>query len=185
MAEPGDFLRRWSRLKRAARPPAKPAAATAQAPLPTAATPAPAPSEEPEAPALPAIESLTKDSDYTPFFRPDVPQALRNEALQKLYRSDPVFANLDGLVEYGEDFGEAFRIPGVVATVYRVLQGMPGGEAEEAAEAQPAAADGDSAAEAEPRRVEQEEAKAGTASAGKKSGSDASPVAIDGAIKLV
>ena len=61
-----------------------------------------------------------------PFLRPGVPEALRNAgAAQALWRSDPVFANLDGLVEYGEDFGAPFRAAGVVATVYRVLEGMP------------------------------------------------------------
>ena len=74
---------------------------------------------------LPPIETLGKDSDYTPFMRADVPDALRNEALRKLWRSDPVFANLDGLVDYAEDFGAAFAGGATIATVYRVLQGMP------------------------------------------------------------
>ena len=130
MAEARDFLARWSRLKRKARaeprsgtgrqppileaPPREPASAPA---APTPATPA--------TPELPPLESLGKDSDYTPFMRADVPDTLRNEALQRLWRSDPVFANLDGLLEYGEDFGAAFATGGVVATAYRVLQGMP------------------------------------------------------------
>ena len=50
---------------------------------------------------------------------------MRNAALRKLWSSDPVYANLDGLLEYGEDFAEPFRVAGVIATVYRVLEGMP------------------------------------------------------------
>lgn len=74
---------------------------------------------------LPALDSLTRDSDFSPFMREGVPEELRNQALRKLWSSDPVYANLDGLLEYGEDFGEPFRMAGVVATVYRVLEGMP------------------------------------------------------------
>src|SRR6185437_3698628 len=67
------------------------------------------------------------ESDFTPFMRADVPEALRNAALQKLWRSDPIYANLDGLLEYGEDYAAKFRDT-TVNTVYRVLQGMPDGE---------------------------------------------------------
>jgi hypothetical protein len=138
LADPRDFLERWSRLKRRAR-------SAPEAPPPEPTPPAAAPAAEPppaEAPELPPIESLTRDSDFTPFLRPGVPEELRRQALQALYRSDPVFANLDGLLDYGEDFGEAFRTAGVVATVYRVLQGMPGGEEEKGAA--PSAADAES-----------------------------------------
>lgn len=140
MADPGDFLARWSRLKRraqgepremaradTARP--KPHEARQQEPaaaVPAAGAPAAQPQIPGEAEALPPIETLGRDSDYTPFMRPDVPDALRNAALRRLWQSDPVFANLDGLVDYAEDFGAAFKVGGVVATVYRVLQGMPG-----------------------------------------------------------
>jgi hypothetical protein len=51
--------------------------------------------------------------------------------LRKLWRSDPVFANLDGLVEYGEDYGADFRAASAVKTVYRVLEGMPAPETAE------------------------------------------------------
>jgi Protein of unknown function (DUF3306) len=128
LAEPRDFLARWSRLKRKAR--AEPRSEVGRQPAILEASPrepasAPA-APTPATPELPPLESLGKDSDYTPFMRADVPDALRNEALQRLWRSDPVFANLDGLLEYGEDFGAAFKAGGVVATVYRVLEGMPG-----------------------------------------------------------
>src|SRR5262249_38406828 len=57
-----------------------------------------------------------------------------NAALRKLWQSDPVFANLDGLVDYAEDFGAGFAVGGTIATVYRVLQGMPDLPAEKAPE---------------------------------------------------
>ncbi|MGB8182007.1 MAG: DUF3306 domain-containing protein, partial [Stellaceae bacterium] len=92
MAEPADFLARWSRLKRRARQPQPSDTAPVSA---TAATPA----VETPPETLPPVESLTAESDYRIFMQPGVPEVTRNAALQKLWRSDPVFANLDGLVE--------------------------------------------------------------------------------------
>jgi hypothetical protein len=127
LADPAGFLQRWSRLKRAER---DEAARRANAPPPSAAAPQqPVPQPEDPLKDLPALDSLTKDSDFRPFMREGVPEVLRNQALRKLWASDPVYANLDGLLEYGEDFGEPFRMAGVVATVYRVLEGMPDPEA--------------------------------------------------------
>ncbi len=85
-------------------------------------TPNPAPPEE-EPPDLPPIESLTAESDFTPFLRDKVPEALRKAALRKLWRSDPVLANLDGLNDYDEDFTGG-SLGGIVATAYRVGKGM-------------------------------------------------------------
>jgi hypothetical protein len=53
---------------------------------------------------LPDIETLEKDSDYTPFLAEGVPEAIRKLALRKLWASDPVLANIDGLNDYDEDF---------------------------------------------------------------------------------
>jgi hypothetical protein len=135
MAEDREpFLKRWARLK-------------SERPNPAPEEPAPAavvqPVEVPQEPEqvrpedLPPIEELTAESDFTPFLKAGVPEELKRLALRKLWRSDPVFANLDGLVEYGEDFGAAFRNPGPVATLFRIGRGMPGPGDEEAAEEQP------------------------------------------------
>ena len=67
-----------------------------------------APELEEQAPVLPKdlpdVETLEKDSDYTPFLAEGVPEALRKLALRKLWASDPILANLDGLNDYDEDF---------------------------------------------------------------------------------
>lgn len=168
MAEPEQFLARWSRLKRRTRDGAVAPRAAAAVPGLVPAEPAPeAPPAEAPALELPSIESLTKDSDYTVFLRPGVAEDLRNLALRKLYESDPVFANLDGLLEYGEDFGEPFRTAGVIATAYRVLKGMPGGdEEEEAAEvAEPEASELLETTVAEPRPVADQASPAADADA--------------------
>lgn len=118
MADVSNFFARWSRLKRHARKPQ--ALANEAGAKDASALPESAPTE------LPQLESLTVDSDYTAFMQPGVADATRNAALQKLWRSDPVFANLDGLVEYGEDYASLFKASAVVRTVYRVAQGLTG-----------------------------------------------------------
>jgi hypothetical protein len=129
MANEESFLARWSRRKRGdpetraaeERPPASPSS-----PAETSGTPAGTSSaaETPSHPDLPPLETLNKDSDYTVFMQAGVPEAMRQQALRKLWTSDPVLANLDGLLEYGEDFRAAFVNPGVVKTLYRVGKGM-------------------------------------------------------------
>ena len=55
------------------------------------------------------------------------------QALRKLWRSDSVFANLDGLIDYGEDFTDAATVVEGMKSVYTVGRGMVDYEAEEAA----------------------------------------------------
>jgi|GEM_PF-867338 len=82
----------------------------------------PAPATTP--PALPAIDDLDADSDYTGFLADGVPEALTRAALRKLWLSDPVFANLDGLNDYDENFNLIDRVIQAADTNYRVGRGM-------------------------------------------------------------
>ncbi len=101
-------LKRWSRVKREAaraeRPavasPAAEASAVAAPPAATA-TVASAPATEPA--PLPSVESLTFDSDFTAFLRPQVDEGVKREALKKLF-SDPRFNVMDGLDVYIDDY---------------------------------------------------------------------------------
>jgi hypothetical protein len=105
------FLSRWSRLKHRSRqdepqaeaPPPQPPAA------PTEAAPA-AVGEPADAPELPPVESLTGDSDFTPFMKADVDPNLRRQALRTLFR-DPRFNVMDGLDVYIDDFSKPDPIP--------------------------------------------------------------------------
>lgn len=125
------FLRRWSRRKTAARsaPVAAPAVPT-EAPSPPEAAPAPSQEAQRQDPQqvdskdLPDIESLDASSDFTAFMRPGVPAHLRAEALRKLWRSDPIFSKLDGLVEYGEDYTIASWPKGAIKTAYQIGRGF-------------------------------------------------------------
>ena len=70
------------------------------------------------------LETLTDNSDYAPFLRPGVPAALKNAALQKLWRSNPVFAVLDGLDDHFLDFRWPEKGGGVVRTAWKVGRGF-------------------------------------------------------------
>jgi hypothetical protein len=47
--------------------------------------------------ALPSIDSLTVDSDFTVFMKPGVPKRVQTMALRKLWRLNPAFGRIDGL----------------------------------------------------------------------------------------
>jgi hypothetical protein len=98
-------LKRWSARKLAAAQEAKvapPSEAPAVAVQPTA-EPATGPTSE--APTLPPVDSLTFDSDFTAFMRPDVDPSLKRLALKKLLH-DPRFNVMDGLDTYIDDYSK-------------------------------------------------------------------------------
>ena len=103
-----DFLARWSKRARAARPRVRDDAGSLDAPIPPAADSVEG-SDAPEPPDLPDVEELGAESDYRPFLQRTVAPALRRLALRRLWRSDPVLANLDGLNDYDEDFASLHK----------------------------------------------------------------------------
>lgn len=126
MADNEGFARRWSRRKAAARQQAQEDDRPTGAERPVDAAPpsadeAPAP-VDPE--TLPDPETLTAESDFAPFLREGVPEDLQRVALRRLWRLDPVLANLDGLVDYGEDFTDAATVVQGMQSVYQVGRGM-------------------------------------------------------------
>jgi hypothetical protein len=101
-------LRRWSRRKldTARKEPAAAPAADVPATAPTATTPALAPA----AAELPPIESLTPESEFAAFFKPEVDDSVKRAALKQLFR-DPRFNVMDGLDIYIDDYTKADPIP--------------------------------------------------------------------------
>ena len=81
------FLHRWSRLKHEEKN-------------------APAPKEEKPAPALPPVDQLTPESDFTGFMHPKVEDSLRRVALKKLF-NDPHFNIPDPFEPYSGDWNVA------------------------------------------------------------------------------
>jgi len=72
------------------------------------------------------FDALDYNSDYTRFMGDNVPDDVRNQALAKLWGSDPILANVDGLTDYSEDFTDAaLAVPmGALKTAYKVGQGF-------------------------------------------------------------
>jgi Protein of unknown function (DUF3306) len=85
------FLARWSRLKQE-----KPAA--------------PAPETETAPPALPPVDTLTPESDFSGFMHPKVKEELRRMALKKLF-NDPHFNVPDPFEPYSGDWTGGEPIP--------------------------------------------------------------------------
>ncbi|MEO1720189.1 MAG: DUF3306 domain-containing protein, partial [Pseudomonadota bacterium] len=72
------------------------------------------------------FDTLDYQSDYTRFMGKNVPEDVRNRALEKLWSSDPILANVDGLTDYSDDFTDAaLAVPrGMLRTAYKVGQGF-------------------------------------------------------------
>jgi|SRR5687767_7434585 len=104
------FLKRWSQRKlaaaREAAPPVRDQAAATSVDAAPVTAPANRAGEQPsvEAP-LPDVESLSFESDFTPFLKPDVDDSVRRQALRKLVR-DPRFNVMDGLDVYIDDYSK-------------------------------------------------------------------------------
>lgn len=117
------FLARWSRLKSA--PAAAPEAAAKPDAVAAKAPAVPDDRNDKIDPAeLPSIDSLSGESDFSAFLRDGVPDALRRQALRKLWVSDPVIAATDPFDVYNLDYFNAPSFPEGVKTLFRVGYGM-------------------------------------------------------------
>ena len=67
---------------------------------------------------MPAIDSLTEDSDYSGFLSPKVSEALRRQALRKLFHS-PGFNVRDGLDDYDGVYTEFEKLGDIVTADMR------------------------------------------------------------------
>ncbi len=73
---------------------------------------------------LPDPDDLQPGDDFSGFMAKAVPDRLRRRALRKLWLTNPVLANVDGLVDYGEDFTDAACVIENLQTAYQVGKGM-------------------------------------------------------------
>lgn len=73
---------------------------------------------------LPEPEALDSPDAVRAFLKAELPQRLKTRALRRLWRLNPLFANLDGLVDYGEDYTDAATVIENMQTVYQVGKGM-------------------------------------------------------------
>ena len=73
---------------------------------------------------LPDPSTLVMGDDFSVFMSKTVPDRIRRRALRTLWRSNPVLANVDMLVDYGEDFTDAAMAVENIQTAYQVGKGM-------------------------------------------------------------
>jgi len=73
---------------------------------------------------LPNPEEMERPEQVQALLKAAVPQRLKSRALRRLWRLNPVLANLDGLVDYGEDFTDAATVVENLQTAYQVGKGM-------------------------------------------------------------
>ncbi len=124
------FASRWSRLKRE---PGDEPEQLEQSEQPAEITEAQGPAETPveeltdaellEKLGLPDPDLMKSGDNFSAFMNHAVPDRLRRRALRVLWGSNPILANLDELVDYGDDFTDAATVVENMQTIYRVGQG--------------------------------------------------------------
>jgi hypothetical protein len=172
------FLSRWSRRKREAAEGRLPEPAAEAPPAPAAEAPAvavpvldlpvldgsvveaPVTGDAPpefDPASLPPIESLTAESDIAGFLRAEVPAALRQAALRRIWTLDPAIRDFIGPADYAWDFNAPDGVPGFAlelgGDVGRLLAQAIGLRQEEEAPAPEAAPAAEPAAAPEPPPV--------------------------------
>lgn len=69
-------------------------------------------------------DEMEAGDDFSAFMNSAIPQRLRNRALRKLWLSNPALANLDQLLDYGDDFTIKGGIVEEIVTAYKVGKGF-------------------------------------------------------------
>lgn len=72
------------------------------------------------------LDTVVYESDFALFLKRGVPLALRRRALRKLWVSNPLLANLDGLNDYEENFGDPAL--NTFKSAWQVGRGFLGGD---------------------------------------------------------
>jgi hypothetical protein len=123
--EDGGFLSRWSQRKRAVQQEREreDARLAPEAEAEKAAEEARVREENQSAAEAVDMETLSFESDYSVFLKEGVSKHLKNAALQKLWRSNPVLACVDGLNDYDQDFRTVETLTEGLKTSWQVGNG--------------------------------------------------------------
>ena len=98
---------------------------------------------------LPNPDDMKMGDDFSAFMSKAVPDRLRRRALRRLWLANPALANLDGLLDYGEDFTDSATVIENLQTAYQVGKGMTEHVLEMVRQAEAKAAEQRAAAEAD------------------------------------
>ncbi|MGI9380699.1 MAG: DUF3306 domain-containing protein [Methyloligellaceae bacterium] len=69
------------------------------------------------------FDALDFQSDFTRFMGENVPDFIQRKALRKLWGSNPLLANVDGLNDYDDDFTDAAMAVEAIQSAYKVGSG--------------------------------------------------------------
>ncbi|MFV1528657.1 MULTISPECIES: DUF3306 domain-containing protein [unclassified Phaeobacter] len=89
---------------------------------------------------LPDPDEMQQGDDFSVFLKETIPARIRTRALRRLWTSNPILANVDGLLDYGEDFTDSAMVIENLQTAYQVGKGMTAHVEELARQAEEAAA---------------------------------------------
>lgn len=127
-----EFLARWSRRKRSSNAP-EVAADNMEATDPAGAA-IPDDAEIPEDAEADQLlleemglknpDELMPGDDFGAYLKASLPAHLKRRAMRKLWVSNPILANLDGLNDYDGDFTGGGVAPGELRTAYQVGRGF-------------------------------------------------------------
>ncbi|GGE48603.1 DUF3306 domain-containing protein [Actibacterium pelagium] len=73
---------------------------------------------------LPDPDTLSEGDNFKVFLTEAVPARIKSRVLRRLWMTNPILANVDGLVDYGEDFTDASMVVENMQTTYQVGKGM-------------------------------------------------------------
>lgn len=69
------------------------------------------------------LETIDEDTDFSVFMKDGVPNLLKKSAMAILWRTNPIFANVDGLVDYDDDFGSPDLNMKTFESAYKIGKG--------------------------------------------------------------
>lgn len=69
------------------------------------------------------LEAIKYESDLSVFYKEGVPAFLKRAAMQKMWRTDPIFANVDGLNDYDQDFNVIDKVLKEFKSAWQVGRG--------------------------------------------------------------
>lgn len=69
------------------------------------------------------LEAIEYESDLSVFYKEGVPAFLKHAAMQKMWRTNPIFANVDGLNDYDQDFNVIDKVLKEFKSAWQVGRG--------------------------------------------------------------
>lgn len=120
MSGDDEFLARWAKRKQEARRKPSPEPPPPDQPV---MDPEKSEAEVLEELGLPDPDTLGPGDDFKAFMAKVVPDQIRRRALRRLWGTNPALANLDELLDYGEDYTDKATVVANLQSAYQAGRG--------------------------------------------------------------